>query len=180
MVWIDVKVYNYFTPTVKQRSLNHWTARKVHQVLFLMNFGFFSLASGGPPKAWRMLTSSICWVSILCTQCTRSCPPLWDPMACSPPGSSVHGSFKAKYWSELPVPTPEDLPHPGMEPESVVSLALAGRFFTTRAPSRALRYCYVCPLRQNEDSTPRLFLGCSSLDSASPLFLDMQLLETAL
>ena len=34
-------------------------------------------------------------------------------------------------WSWLPFPAPEDLPDPGTEPSSLVSPALAGRFFTT-------------------------------------------------
>ena len=33
----------------------------------------------------------------------------------------------------LPFPTPRDLPDPGMEPSSLASPALAGRFFTTSA-----------------------------------------------
>ena len=35
------------------------------------------------------------------------------------------------YWSEVPFPTPGDLPIPGIEPASLVSSALAGGFFTT-------------------------------------------------
>ena len=31
------------------------------------------------------------------------------------PGSSDHGIFRQEYWSELPFPTPEDLPDPGIE-----------------------------------------------------------------
>ena len=38
---------------------------------------------------------------------------------------------KQEYWSGLPVPTPGDLPNPGVEPTSLVSPALAGGFFTT-------------------------------------------------
>ena len=34
-------------------------------------------------------------------------------------------------WSWLPFPAPEDLPDPGIEYPSLVSPALAGRFFTT-------------------------------------------------
>ena len=34
-------------------------------------------------------------------------------------------------WSWLPFPAPEDLPEPETEPSSLVSPALAGRFFTT-------------------------------------------------
>ena len=36
-----------------------------------------------------------------------------------------------EYWSGLLVPSSGDLPDSGIEPESFVSPALAGRFFTT-------------------------------------------------
>ena len=52
-------------------------------------------------------------------------------MDCSPPGSSVHGILQQEYWSELSSPPPGDLPDPGIEPTSLMSPALAGRFFTT-------------------------------------------------
>ena len=35
----------------------------------------------------------------------QSCPPLRDPMDCSPPGSSIHGIFQAR----VPLPSPENL-----------------------------------------------------------------------
>ena len=38
---------------------------------------------------------------------------------------------RQEYWSGLPCPSPGDLPYPGIEPESLMSLALAGRVFTT-------------------------------------------------
>ena len=50
-----------------------------------------------------------------------------DPMDYSPPGSSVHGFSRQKYWSGLPFPSPGDHPNLGIEPES---LALAGGIFT--------------------------------------------------
>ena len=37
------------------------------------------------------------------------------------------------YWSGVPFSIPGDLPDPGMEPESLVSPALAGGVFTTSA-----------------------------------------------
>ena len=43
------------------------------------------------------------------------------------------GFSRQKYWSGLPFPSPGDLPNPGIEPESLMSPALAGRFFTTSA-----------------------------------------------
>ena len=41
------------------------------------------------------------------------------------------GCLRKGCWSELPFPTSADLPDPGIEPSSLMSLALAGRFFTT-------------------------------------------------
>ena len=43
------------------------------------------------------------------------------------------GFSRREYWSGLPCPPPEDLPDPGIEPDSLTSPALAGRFFTTSA-----------------------------------------------
>ena len=57
------------------------------------------------------------------------CPTLCDLVDRSPLGSSVHGSSRQEYWSGLPGPSPEDMPDPGMEPASLGSPALAGRFF---------------------------------------------------
>ena len=41
--------------------------------------------------------------------------------------------FRQEYRSGSPVPTPGYLPNPGIKPASLVSPALAGRFFTTSA-----------------------------------------------
>ena len=43
------------------------------------------------------------------------------------------GFSKQEYWSRLPLASPGDLPNPRIEPASLTSLALAGRFFTTSA-----------------------------------------------
>ena len=44
---------------------------------------------------------------------------------------------RQEYWSGLPFPIPGDLPEPGIEHASLVSPALAGRFFTTAPPGKA-------------------------------------------
>ena len=64
----------------------------------------------------------------------QSCPTLCDPMDCSPPGSSSIGFSRQESWSELPFPSPGDLPDPGFEPESPMAAALTGTFFTTEPP----------------------------------------------
>ena len=53
-------------------------------------------------------------------------------MDCSPPGSSVHGILQARILEWVACPPPGGLPNPGIEPESLMSPALVGRFLTTR------------------------------------------------
>ena len=48
------------------------------------------------------------------------------------------GFPRQEYWSGLPLPSPGNLPEPGIEPTSLVSLALAGRLFTTSATWEAI------------------------------------------
>ena len=43
------------------------------------------------------------------------------------------GFSKQEYWSQLPCPSPGDLPDPGTELSSLTYAALAGGFFTTSA-----------------------------------------------
>ena len=60
------------------------------------------------------------------------------PMNCSPPGPSVHGILQARILQWAAMPSPERLPDPGMEPESLASLALAATFFTASTAWEAL------------------------------------------
>ena len=46
--------------------------------------------------------------------------------------------YRQEYWSGLSFPPPGDLSNPGVEPESLVSPALAGRFFTASADCQTL------------------------------------------
>ena len=65
-------------------------------------------------------------VQLSVTACTVSCQT-----------SLSMGFSRQEYWSGLPCPPPWDLPDPGIEPESLMSLALAGGFFTTSATWKA-------------------------------------------
>ena len=56
----------------------------------------------------------------------QSCPTLCDPMDGSPPGSSVHGILQARILECVAMPSTGDFPDPGIEPESLMSPALAG------------------------------------------------------
>ena len=50
-------------------------------------------------------------------------------VACQAPMSL--GLSRQEYWNGLPCPPPRNLPDPGIEPESFMSPALAGGFFST-------------------------------------------------
>ena len=52
-------------------------------------------------------------------------------------------------WSGLPFPTPGDLSNPGIQPTSLASPALAGRFFTTAAPGKPTFLCYFIRIGNN-------------------------------
>ena len=48
------------------------------------------------------------------------------------------GFLRQEFWSGLPCPPPGDLPDPRVEPTSLMSSALADRFFTTSVTWEAL------------------------------------------
>ena len=82
---------------------------------------------------------------MLCV-CAQSCSTLWtlwDPMDCSMPGFSVHEIFQSRTLEWVAFPTPGDLLDSGIKPESPVSPALAGRFFTTAPPGKHI-WCREC------------------------------------
>ena len=49
------------------------------------------------------------------------------------------GFSRQEHWSGLPCPPPGHLPHPGIEPMSLMSPALASRLFTTCTTGKAPR-----------------------------------------
>ena len=69
----------------------------------------------------------------MCAKLLQSCPILCDPMTISRQAPLSIGFSRQEYWSGLPCPPPEDLPDPEIEPESLMSPTLAGRFFYTSA-----------------------------------------------
>ena len=60
-----------------------------------------------------------------------SCSVVSDSLRPHGQASLSMGFSRQEYWSKKPFPSPGDLPDPGTEPESPISPALAGGFFTT-------------------------------------------------
>ena len=57
----------------------------------------------------------------LCAVCVLSHSAVsnsWDPIDCNLPGSSVHGILQARILEWVAIPSPGDLPDPGIEPRS--------------------------------------------------------------
>ena len=56
--------------------------------------------------------------------CVLLCLTVCNPMGCSPPGSSVHGIFKARILKWVAISFFRESPQPGIKPMSPVSSAL--------------------------------------------------------
>ena len=83
------------------------------------------------------------------------------------------GFSSQEYWGGLPFPSPGDLPDPGIEPVSLMSPELAGRFFTTSTTWEALGPCIGhIQLRTQSPQVGRGKVRSSGLSlPRSPLFL---------
>ena len=68
---------------------------------------------------------------------TQLCPTLCNPMAITHQTPLSMGFSRQEYWSGLPFPSPGYLPNSGIEPMTLASPALAGRFFTTVSPGKS-------------------------------------------
>ena len=71
--------------------------------------------------------------SVLCAKSFQSCPTLCNRMTTAHQALLSMGFSKEDCWSGLPCLPPGYLPDPGIEPMSLISPALVGRFFTTSA-----------------------------------------------
>ena len=99
-------------------------------------------------KAWRATVHGVAkrWtqLSALCLQCMLShfshvwlCVTLWTVAR---QASLSMGFSRQQYWSRLPFPSPRNLPDSGIEPTSLMSPELAGKFFTTEPPGKLFRW----------------------------------------
>ena len=87
-------------------------------LLHLLRWQTDSFPLGLPGKPWCLT---------LCDHMDCGHPRL----LCSPHAPLSMELSRQEYWSGLPCLPPGDLPNPGIEPESLMSPALAGRFFST-------------------------------------------------
>ena len=81
----------------------------------------------------RILRNKHLILNHLCvhTKSLHLCPTPCDPKGYSPPGSSVHGLLRARILEWVAMPSSRRSSWPRDPTWSLMSLALAGRFFTT-------------------------------------------------
>ena len=110
-----------------------WTVN--HQAPLSMGFsrqeyrsGLLCLLPGDLPDP-EIKPISLCLLHV-CTKSLQSCA---NQQTIAFQALLSLGFSKGEYRSGLLCPSPGDLPDPGIEPASLTSLALAGRFFTTSA-----------------------------------------------
>lgn len=113
-----------------------------------------------------------------CNTTFSSVEALCDPMDYGPPRLLRPLDFLGKNTSELPCPPQGPFQtHPGIEPTSLLSLALAGGFFSTRATWEAHYDECICP--NHRILTPQLNSWlwciniCSSIVTEIPLWREM-------
>ena len=93
--------------------------------------------------------SSLPYLSCTCMPSCFSRVQLFATLGAVDPQAPLSMGFpRQKYWSGLPFLTPGDLHDPGIEPTSLMSPALAGRFFTTHAAWEAPRVVFLWALRR--------------------------------
>ena len=93
-----------------------------------------------------------CMCVLSCFSCVRLCATPWTV---AHQALVSMGFSRQEHWSRLPCPPAGDVPDPGMEPASLMSLALTDRFFTTSAPweDPLNAYC-VLSKRSQSEKTP--------------------------
>ena len=65
-----------------------------------------------PFNWWRR---EVCVCVCVCVLVTQSCPTLWTPWTVARQAPLSTGFSRQESWSGWPVPSPGDLPHPGIK-----------------------------------------------------------------
>ena len=91
--------------------INFFSSVKVHLNLFQLRY------IDKVSLAWKPIIGSIIWIfggGLV----AKSCPTLVTPWTVAHQAPLSKGFPRQEYWSELPFPSPGDLPNPGIEPRS--------------------------------------------------------------
>ena len=123
--------------TDQKKTFSYFAAKVSKTLKYFIDIYFIKLSSCTDSSMGEVATSSYlaciahCFNpvdgSVQFSSVTQSCPTLWDPVDCSPPGSSVHGILQARIpeWVVIPLSKGSSQPRDRTQVSCVV-----GRFFT--------------------------------------------------
>ena len=97
--------------------------------LLATTYDWICLAYAGEPRTTVQKLLHTVVVVVIWSSCLTLC----NLMEFSPLGSSIHEISQAKYWNGLSLPSPGDLPDPGIE---TASPALQAHSFTAESPGK--------------------------------------------
>ena len=105
---------SYVKKLLKQFLKNiPWSVFPICHILVPINCNLFDSLS------FSFLGVCVCvCMCMCCCLVAESFSTLCDPMDCSPPGSSVHGTLQPRILKWVTIPSPGDLPNPGIKPGS--------------------------------------------------------------
>ena len=87
-------------------------------------------------EAYGLVSEAVANRLTVCVLVAQLCLTVCDPMNYSLPGLSVHGILQARILEWIPIPFPEDLPNPGIEPWSPASQAVSLPLELQGSPNR--------------------------------------------
>ena len=117
------KNYTNSSSTFRSSFIHFFKAKRKHKCRKSLVSYLFPLFGKRKEKlGWK-------WIMLKKHACTCSAQLFATLQTAAHQAPLSMGFSKQEYWNKLPLPPPGDLPDPGMEPMSPMSLALADEFF---------------------------------------------------
>ena len=129
----------------------------VNNTCKILKVGLSSFFKEFNPVASCLCIHTYLHICVCAHSVVQPCPTLCNPVDSSSPASTVHGIFQARTLEQVPLPSPEDLPDPGVKPASLVPPSLTDRFFTIEPSGKPHPYTQLGTKkkkRQISNSTP--------------------------
>ena len=134
--WIEIKMLYHITILGMEEAQREWLPERAEQAFVQYINSQSRLIIVCYSKGCMPSLSIIGLLTSVCVQWLSHvwlCVIPWNVALQAPLSMEF---FQARTLEWVPFPTPGDLPDPGMKPESPVSSALAGGFFTTAPPGK--------------------------------------------
>ena len=141
----DAKIWTWLSNWTTITTMCVWGCMSVCECMWMCVFKMYWLAVSFTLRVFLLwqLRSLVSWPWLVLSpwaltqdiECSvaQLCLILFDPMDCSPPGSSVRGILQVTILKWVAMPSSRGFSDPGIEPMSLISSAMAG-FFNHQQP----------------------------------------------